>query len=318
MTVHSYSAAKIPIRQKLTELLTIVYLVHLRRLRHPQEEIQRIFADFAEYRELLATHSSVALETAQILEVGFGARPLRLLSLTSMGMAAQGVDIERPVLTGSVAEFWQIFQTNGAERAIKSILRFVGFDWWERRRLHQHLQQLGYGLTVQPDRFRVGDAAQLDIPSQSLDLIYSEDVFEHIPVAALQDLVPKMANWLKPQGLALIRPNIFTGITGGHLAEWFPQALDHAKLRRRSEPWEHLRQQRFPENTYLNRVSRSQFRQLFSTHFDILEERVKQPDLGQEFLSAAVRSELADYPDEELFSNLVLFVLRPKQKSPQP
>lgn len=312
MTVHSFSAAKIPVWQKLSELLTIVYLVHLRRVFQPKEEIERVFAEIEAYRQSLATYTNVTLETAQVLEIGFGARPLRLLSLTSMGIDTQGVDIERPVLQGTAAEFWDIFQTNGAERCLKSLIRYVGFDLLERFHLNRQLQKLGYGLTVQTDRFRVSDAAQLEIPPGSLDLIYSEDVFEHIPPDSLQALVPKMAQWLKPNGIALIRPNIFTGITGGHLAEWFPQALDHPTLRRKSEPWEHLRQNRFPENTYLNRWSRSQFRQLFSAHFDILEERVMSPQLGQEFLSDSVCAELKNYPDEELFSNLVQFVLRPK------
>jgi hypothetical protein len=308
---YAYSAAKIPLAQKLSELLTIVRLVHLRRVFQPDEEIQRIFADFEEYQQVLQAQGGAAWETAQILEVGFGARPLRLLSLTSMGLQAQGVDIERPVLKGSAAEFLEILRTNGVERCVKSLVRFFAFDGLERWHLQRHLQRLGHRLTVQPERFRVGDAATLAIPAQSLDLIYSEDVFEHIPPDSLQALVPQMATWLKPTGLALIRPNIFTGITGGHLAEWFPQALDRP-LRRRSDPWEHLRQRRFPDNTYLNQWTRSQFRELFLPHFEILEERVREPHLGREFMTDAVRTELQDYGDDELFSNLVMFVLRPR------
>ena len=53
-----------------------------------------------------------------------------------------------------------------------------------------------------------------------IDLVCSEDVFEHIRLSSLERLVPRMAAWLAPHGIALIRPNVFTGITGGHLVEW--------------------------------------------------------------------------------------------------
>lgn len=37
------------------------------------------------------------------------------------------------------------------------------------------------------------------------------------------------------------------------------------------------------------------------------------PNLGQEFLTGDVARDLAAYPEEELFSNKVLFVLRPNR-----
>lgn len=306
-----YSSARLPVLQKASELLSIVTIVHLRRFFKPDEDISRVFSDIEEYRSLLLQHANVTLENAKILEVGFGARPLRLLSLTSMGSDARGVDIEKPVLRGTPKEFLDILKENGAERFVKSIVRFFAFDWNERRHLAQRLQQRNHSLAIHDDRFLIDDAANLEIPPHSLDLIYSEDVFEHIPPASLRALVPKMATWLKPNGIALIRPNIFTGITGGHLAEWFPQALDNLSLQRKSEPWEHLRQKRYQENTYLNQFSRAEFRDLFSAHFHIVEERVRDPNLGREFLSPHIRADLQAYSEEELFSNLVLFVLKP-------
>ena len=46
---------------------------------------------------------------------------------------------------------------------------------------------------------------------KELDFIYSEDVFEHIPPAALENLIARLSRRLSPQGVALITPNIFTG-----------------------------------------------------------------------------------------------------------
>lgn len=120
-----------------------------------------------------------------------------------------------------------------------------------------------------------------------------------------------MVHWLDPSGIALIRPNIFTGICGGHLTEWFPPVVN-SNMKRKSEPWEHLRKKRFQPNTFLNKLTRKEYREMFSQYFDILEERVKYPDLGKKWLNPEIRQELKVYSDEEIFSNQVLFVLKPK------
>jgi hypothetical protein len=233
--------------------------------------------------------------------------------LIRRGIDASGVDVEGPVLDGSLREFAQIYRANGFERLVKSLIRHALFDTRERSSFENELQPHRSAAAVDRSRLLLSDASQLDLPSGVFDLIISEDVFEHIKRDALELLVPKMANWLNSTGLALIRPNIFTGITGGHLLEWSHVSFLHPPRRRKSEPWEHLRRRRFSPNTTLNRMSRSEYRTLFSTHFEILEEIVKLPDLGREYLTAEVANELRAYDDEELFSNQVLFVLRPRR-----
>ena len=144
-------------------------------------------------------------------------------------------------------------------------------------------------------------------------------MFEHIAADGLRRLVPRMARWLKPSGIAVIRPNVFTGITGGHLVEWKPRTLLAPNGReRRTEPWLHLLSEDFKTNTYLNRLTRADFRALFSEHFEILAEDVTLPDLGRDLLTPELRERLAHYPDEELFSNQVRFVLRPRAGGSQP
>ena len=49
-----------------------------------------------------------------------------------------------------------------------------------------------------------------------------------------------------------------------------------------------------------------------------LAEEVTLPDLGRELLTPELRQRLADYPDEELFSNQVRFVLRPRATQTHP
>jgi len=253
------------------------------------------------------------LHEGSMLEIGFGARPLRMMVLHGLGYDASGVDLETPIVDGGLSELVRVLRRHGLERALKSTVRSLVFDRRERRLLASRMAKLGAEPLLVPGRLIVRDASELDLAERSLDLIVSENVFEHIRPESLQRLVPKMARWLKPDGLALIQPGVYTGITGNHLAQWYPHRVVARKVTGRSEPWEHLRKRRFEANTYLNKLTRAEYRELFSETFTIEEERVLLPDLGRELLTPAVAAELSEWSDDELFSNLVMFVMRPRQ-----
>jgi Methyltransferase domain len=301
-------ARGLPLTRKLDEGVQLFQLY--RREARAGIAFEGLFDEIAEYAELLREHSGTFLEQATVFEVGFGARPHRQVALQSMGVDVRGVDVEAPVLPGQPARFLQMLRRNGVERAAKSLVRHTLFDRGEQRALERALRERGLARRLDPGRLIVADAAELELPEGSIDLVISEDVFEHIERGALERIVPRMAGWLKPGGLALIRPNVFTGITGGHLIGWSRRALRQPPADRQSEPWEHLRKRRFEANTYLNELTRADYRALFASSFEILEERVAQPGLGREHLDERARAELSEWPDEELFSNQTLFVLQ--------
>jgi len=308
------SGQTVPFQSKLDEWFS-QFMMRIRGVLAPND-FTELFLDLSRYDEYLRSHSNTTLQEAQVLEIGYGARPLRLMALISLGVNARGVDLDQPSLTGSPKEIFRMLRTNGAERALKSAVRMLFFDTHERRQLSQALWTHNKSrLVIDPKRFIVDDAASAGFSAQVgegvLDLIFSEDVFEHIPTAALQAIVGRMAGWLKPSGLALITPNIWTGIIGGHLTEWYPHTMSKP-MQRKSEPWEHLRKGRFQSNTYLNQMTRAEYRELFREHFNIIEEVVKAPQLGSQYLTEDVRRDLGEVPEDELFSNNVLFVLRRK------
>jgi hypothetical protein len=174
----------------------------------------------------------------------------------------------------------------------------------------RELASKGLTESYEPSRLHVSDAAEIALPDASLDLVISEEVFQSVEMSSLERIVPAMAQWLRPGGLALVRPNVFTGITGGVLQEWSRWSIANPPRNRRSEPWEHLRGNRVKPNTHVNGLTRADYRELFGKHFELIEERVKQPDLGREYFTSEVAAELAAWPEEELFSNCTLFVLR--------
>jgi Methyltransferase domain len=303
------TSSGLPLSRKLDEGVQLFQLY--RREARAGIAFATLFDEIEEYDELLQRHSGIPLDRASVFEVGFGARPHRQVAMQSMGFDVCGVDVEAPVVPGQPSQFVEMMRRNGIERAMKSLVRHALFDRGERRALDRALRARGLARRLDPERLIVADATTLKLPPGSIDLVISEDVFEHIERGPLARIVERMAGWLRPGGLALVRPNVFTGITGGHLIGWSRRALRNPPDERQSEPWEHLRKRRFEPNTYLNELTRADYRALFSSHFEILEERVAQPDLGREHLDERARAELSEWPEEELFSNQTLFVLRP-------
>jgi len=281
--------------------------------------------DFSDLQTSFTQHDQIAqkylgrpLTSCKVIEIGYGARPNRLIWFFGHGVDITGIDLDQPILRGSASEFFSVFRKNGWERAIKTISRwFLNERNFRRALLAQLSQQPNSPLQLPPQRFAVGNASTDDFwaSHRGANYIFSEDVFEHIPSDSLQQILCLMAASMDPMGVVYVKPMIFTGICGGHHLEWYPHTL-HQPTKRRTQPWEHLRKNRHPANTYLNKLTLADYRKLFSMHFDILEETCVQPNLGIHFMTPEIRRELSQYPDEELFSNGVIFLLRPRRNLP--
>lgn len=311
MPVRAPSTAPVGLRHKLAGHLALLR-DYAGRLGEPLDLAPQL-ADVDEYDRLSRRYAGRPLAASRVLEIGYGARPWRQIAMQSMGVDVRGIDMEVPVLRGDPSELAAILRRNGPERFVKSAIRAALFDRRERGELARALRARGHAPRIDRSRFLVGDAAALELPPGSVDLVVSEDVFEHIPAAALPPLVDRMASWLPADGLALIRPNVFPGIMGGHVVEWNARSFAMGHEGRTTVPWAHLRGLRPPVNTFLNELTLRDYRKLFGRRFQILEETPRDPDLGREHLTPEVREQLADWPDDELFSNRVMFVLRPQQ-----
>lgn len=294
-----------PLRQRLLEDARLLRSY----LRRAPRDFDSLLAELDHWDEVVQRWGGKPLAASRTFEIGYGARPYRMLAMQALGADTYGVDAERPVLRGDWREYRQIVSQNGWERLAKTVLRRLLFDRQERAWFRESLHRRGLEPPVpQASRFLVADAADCQPPG-TFDLIYSFAVFEHIKRPSLERLVRRMPGWLAPDGLALIVPDIYTGLHGAHLLEWNADTFD-LPIRRRSEPWEHLRQRRFTANTTLNEMSRAEYHELFSAHFEILE--VIDPPRGRasEFLTPEIRAELRDYTEQDLLDENPLFVLR--------
>jgi hypothetical protein len=215
-------------------------------------------------------------------------------------------------MDGLPIELLKIARRNGILRAAKSGVRHHLFDRRARGPFFDQLRASNPDFAFDPKRLIVGDAASATVWDQikfQPDVIYSTAVFEHIEPASLERLMTFLAQRGGPETLFYIEITVYTGLVGGHLTEWYAPHRVNAtdKL---SEPWEYLRRNRYRADTYLNKLTRPQYEDLFSTHFEILRNEPCCPGFGREFLTESVRRELADCDEYELLSNDVLFVLR--------
>jgi SAM-dependent methyltransferase len=274
---------------------------------------------YAEADALARKHCGKPLTDCRVLEIGYGTRPLRMLWLWHHGVDVRGVDLDFPLLTFSPARLASMAKTNGIERAVKSAVRYLVVDRRHYRAMRDTLVERKNLKPTDPfwgdfpSRLSVQNAADPAFwtAAGKFDFVYSVDVFEHIPKPQVEAIVKAMAGALNPNGVALIRPDLFTGISGSHRPEWYKEKLGE-KFLRKAEPWDHLRRNRYPANSYLNRMRLAEYDEIFAAHLTITERNPIDYGLGREYLTPEVRAELKDFSEDELLINNIDYVLTAK------
>jgi hypothetical protein len=316
--------------EQLSPIERLRYLWDLFKMRYRGRKSfdnSRNLARISEYSAISNSHG-ISLDKSQILEIGIGQRPYLGITFLGLGYNYIGIDLDQPVYPPSLSKFFNIYKSNGGLRMLKTLVRYFAFDRKEYSSLFQSLnltprQVRQSRVLIQANAADVSldgilcHSAHQRVNSGLADVplvVISESVFEHIPIIDLEQILANLREYAersRRRVLVLTRPTVFTGICGSHLTEWYHHAV-YSKAPKQSEPWEHLRKKRFFADTYLNRLSRSDYRALFSRlGFDLVNETVESPSLGSEFLSdQSLRQELADYSDEELLSNEVMFELK--------
>ncbi|MDA0239005.1 MAG: hypothetical protein O3A84_03125 [Proteobacteria bacterium] len=111
------SVAEVGLWRRLKYLfgLTVLYL---RRYREGYD-FSWLHETLDDYRELLGKYGTKSLENSRVVEIGFGARPLRLTAMNGLGIDATGVDLDRPIIRGTLSECIDAWRKNNVERALK-------------------------------------------------------------------------------------------------------------------------------------------------------------------------------------------------------
>jgi hypothetical protein len=286
--------------------------MHYEDRRRDDYGFHRLRANVSEYEALARKYLGKSLDKLEVMEIGYGARPFRACAMRASGAQAFGIDLERPMFFAGFGSFKAIAKENGLERALKSLARDLLFGHGEKAAFAKEFGA-AFDDLIKQITFVVGDAsdpkAWQSLP-MTPDLVYSEDVFEHIPRESLDSVIDCIKRHVKYPNLILIRPNIWTGITGGHFIDWYHTNVDSGR-RKSVEPWAHLIAGSGQSSVYLNKLTLSEYTELFSKHFDILDVVNSDYGLGSRFLTEDVMKSIPPgITKSDLLTNNVLFVMR--------
>jgi len=244
---------------------------------------------------------------SRILEVGCGQRAVMPLLFAANGAEACAVDVETPTYRMNVPSFFRTLRNNGAHRAIKSAVRHVLFD----RRFFTGLEQ-ACSVVLHPFPaidMRVTDAAKAELPRDRFDMIFSFNVMEHI--VGVESAVRNINSALKPGGVGYVMVHLFPSLSGGHCMDW-QYALDPSYpdcgVPAAVVPWDHLRENSYPSDSFLNRLRLSDYRDIFHRCTLVVAEDLQRE--GDDLLQFAPRELLTKYTADDLTTALVAFTFR--------
>lgn len=291
------------------------YLLLKMRLRRNSHNEIIPWDDFNDYEYFLKKYcpdKAILLEN-KVLEIGYGARPWRLIALNSLGVDIQGIDLERPMYGFNVSRLLKVLKDNGFERFLKSLVRGILFDLRDLKKINDELRIKGKNLIINEEIMKVGNAGEkIHFEDGSFTFAFSEDVLEHVPQPELSKLIDNLSYWLKKGSIVVLRPHVFTGISGGHNPDWYPHKVLDLSAPKESA-WEHLLDKNFKVNTYLNKLKYSDYLKMFEEKFELLEIKQRHEKLGESYLTSEIYDKLKnDYSREELLINQIALVLRVK------
>jgi hypothetical protein len=265
------------------------------------DEIKSLVADF----EHETGHRAI---DSTIIEIGFGARPERAFAFTAFYNKVIAIDLDAPVL--SFRDIFPVFRKNGLERGLKSLIRHILFDSRGWKTYHRQMKKLHPAYNPAKVKFLIGNAGSPDIWAgiDKADIIFSTDVFEHIPKEDLQSLMHELYKHIFSHSIIVTIPMVFTGISGGHDLEWYPHQVE---MNISSTAWGHLLIRDFQPNTYINKLSRREYVDIYEkAGFKVVRDEAMRSRLGEKHLTPEKKELLSAFDDYELFSNNVYFLLK--------
>jgi SAM-dependent methyltransferase len=252
--------------------------------------------------DMVGNYINKPVHEMNVLDIGCGQTATQTALFAADGANVTGIDMEVPTYKLDLRTFIRVIANNGLERAVKSLVRHILFD----KRYFESLFS-SYGRSVCLDKLdtRIMSALNLDFPDSYFDFIYSAWVFEHIDNVA--KAVQEINRVLHPSGIAWIGIHLFPSLSGGHHLSWGnPDEAPAPSV----PPWDHLLENRFKVNTYLNGLKLSEYREIFSRHVDIISETTTEE--GEKYLTPEIEELLnaRGYSREDLLTRTVNFMCK--------
>ena len=243
------------------------------------------------------------VEQLRMLEIGPG-QGLERARYFGRKNKVVGMDLDVIPVGFDLRSYAQMWRENGAGRVAKSI---------GRRLLIGRANEQAWASLLGVEKFKNPTLIHANICEEvpaigQFDVIMSWSVFEHLPnpERALHNVIKH----LKPGGIFYLSLHLYTSNNGHHDIRAFTGNEDSLPL------WAHLRpttQEAIAPSAYLNQWRLAQWRELFTSvtpdHREILEA-YESYERFQPHMTAALRQELADYTDEELYTINAVYTWR--------
>ena len=293
------SGQNIPVIHRLLSSWNIFRALHAGIL----GDVKSIISLHEKLSEVIYTHLQRAeVKDLKILDLGCGQTATQTVLFKTDGADVIGVDVEIPTYKMNFRIFMRVIKTNGVERAIKSLIRHLLFDKKHFSELSSH-----YGKTILLDQLdiRIMDAASMSFPDNTFDFVYSSRTFEHI--GNVTEAIVEVNRVLKPSGIAWIGIDLFPSLSGGHHLDWFSPDQSPSK---KVPPWDHLLDNKYPVNTYLNKFRLDNYRKIFHNNINIIGEELTYE--GDKILNPWLENILLKkgYAREDLLTRSVAFLCR--------
>lgn len=243
------------------------------------------------------------VENLRILEIGPG-QGLERARYFGRKNEVTGMDLDVIPVGFDLKSYRQMLQENGAGRVVKSM---------GRRMLVGRANDAAWASLLGVEKFKNPNLIHGNICGEvpaigQFDVIMSWSVFEHLPNP--QEAIQNVMNLLKPGGVFYISLHLYTSNNGHHDIRAFTGDEDALPL------WGHLRpatEQMIAPSAYLNKWRLAEWRKLFTevapAHQEILEA-FEAYERFQPRMTDALRSELAEYTDEELYTINAVYTWR--------
>lgn len=267
---------------------------------NPQAQIVR----HRDLLDIMSRYGGINPDGANILDIGCGQTAPQSVLFKADGAHVVGIDLELPTFRMSPAIFYQSLKANGMERAVKSLLRHVLFD---RRFFSQLSSAYGKPLDLDGLDLRLMSANDMPFVDDAFDFIYSTWVFEH--VEDVPGALKEIARVAKPSAILWFGVHLYPSLSGGHNPEWVAPDQSPSKS---VPPWDHLRDNKFPVNTFLNKLRLNDYKKAFADQFDVLDLRLACE--GEKILTPEIQSELEQkgFSREDVLTHNAFFICKKK------